>query len=118
MNRLDDVLKMKNVAEGAKEELIDAKQSVRDLKSLAMVANSEGGKQLYDILKEDCRDIITQMINTKRAAKTGWENEIISSLLPTFEAKFTLFNTLKSAPQDYEDAEEALEERVDEILEG
>lgn len=114
MSRLDDVLNMKNVADEAKDELVNAKQAVRDLKSLAMVAESEGGKQLYNILKEDCRDILLKLLN----AKAEFDDKKVMALLSDFEAKFTLFNTLKSAPQDYEEAEDALEERVDEILES
>lgn len=114
MGRIDDVLKMKNLNSGAKEEIRDAKLANADLKALAGVAESEGGSQLLDALKEDCRTILLQMLTAKKEG----EGEKVLPLLSDFEAKFTLYNTIKSASQDYEDAEKSLDARVDEILEG
>lgn len=114
MSRIEDVLKMENVAEGAKEELRDAKKAVQDLKALANLSQSEGGERLLDMLQEDCRDILLRLLKAKEAHKT----DEIMVLLSDFEAKFTLYNTIKSASRDYSEADEALSERLDEILEG
>ena len=114
MNRLDDVLKIKHLDPEAKEELKEAKQSVKDLRALANVATSEGGEQLLNMLQEDCRDLLLKMMNAKSENKT--ENVLI--YLSDFEAKFTLFNTIKSAPSDYSDSDEALDAHLDEILKG
>lgn len=114
MSRIDDVLSMKNVAEEAKEELKDAKRAVNDLKSLASVAGSPGGDTLLAMLREDCRDLLLNMLQ----AKKNGQSEQILAYLSDFEAKFTLFNTIKSAPEDYEYSDNSLNERVEEILEG
>lgn len=117
MSRLEDILKRDDVDSGAKAELKDAQESVKDLQAIAQVAASEGGQKLFEMLKEDCRDVLVQMLNCKKAGEVGWESRIIG-FLSDFEAKFTLYNTLKSANQDYEDAEAQLEERIEEIIEG
>lgn len=118
MSRIDDALKLNNLNPEARTELKDAKQTVNDLASLAQVAGSAGGTVLLEMLREDCRDILTQMLNVKKAGEVGWQDKLVNSLLPDFEAKFTLFNTIKSAEKDYQEADQALEERLDEILEG
>lgn len=112
--RIEDALELQHLDPEAKQELKDANQSVKDLKAMAMVAGSEGGTKLLEMLKEDCRDILTQMLNAKKAG----EVEKVMPLLSDFEAKFTLFNTIKSAEKDYQDADDALNERLEEILEG
>lgn len=118
MSRVDDVIELQNLSPQAKEELKDAKQAVSDLASLAQVAGSVGGTVLLEMLKEDCRDILTQILNVKKVAEEGWQDKLVNSLLPDFEAKFTLFNTIKSADIDYKEMDQALEDRLDEILEG
>lgn len=117
MSRLEDILKRDDVDADAKGELKDAQESVKDLQAIAQVAASEGGQKLFEMLKEDCRDVLVQMLNTKKVGEVGWEAKIVG-LLSDFEAKFTLYNTLKSANQDAEDAEEQLEQRIEEIIEG
>lgn len=114
MSRLDDILNRDDVASDTKSELKDAQKSVKDLEAVAQVAQSEGGKILFDMLKEDCRDVLVAMLNAKKLGET----EKVMPLLSDFEAKFTLLNTLKSAGQDYEDAQAALEERMEEVLES
>lgn len=112
MSRIDDVLQMNNLVEGAKEEIKNADQATKDLEHLAHLAQSPEGDTLTEMLREGCRDALFQMLT----AKSQGEEEKIMPLLADFEAKFTLYNTIKSAPQDYSDAREALEERLDEIL--
>lgn len=118
MSRIEDALKLNNLNPDARQELKDAKQTVDDLASLAQVAGSAGGTKLLEMLKEDCRDLLAQMLNVKKAGEVGWQEKILHSIIPDFEAKFTLFNTIKSAEKDYQEADEALEHRLDEILEG
>lgn len=118
MSRIDDALELKNLHPDARKELKDAKQTVDDLASLAQVAGSAGGSKLLEMLKEDCRDLLAQMLTAKKAAEVGWQEKILHSIIPDFEAKFTLFNTIKSAEKDYQEADDALTERLDEILEG
>lgn len=118
MSRIDDVLELQNLDPDARKELQDAKKAVKDLEALASLAHSVGGQELCNILKDDCRDILTQMINTKIMGAEGWQDKVINSLLPDFQAKFTLYNTIKSAEVDYRDSVEALNARVEEILEG
>lgn len=117
MARLEDILKRDDVDADAKGELRDAQESVKDLAAIAQVAASEGGQKLFEMLREDCRDVLVQMLNIKKAGEVGWEARIVGCL-SDFEAKFTLYNTLKSANQDYEDAEAQLEQRIEEIVEA
>lgn len=114
MSRLDEVLKMDNLAEGAKDELRNAKDGVNDLQAISNVAESVGGQKLLEMLQEDCRDILLKILKAKDEGKV----DTVMTLLSDFQAKFTLFNTLKSAPREYADADEALQERLEEILEG
>lgn len=114
MSRLEEILKMDNLAEGAKDEIRNAKDSVNDLQAISNVAESVGGQKLLEMLQDDCRDLLLKVLKAKE------DNEVdkVMTLLSDFQAKFTLFNTIKSAPKEYADADEALSERLDEILEG
>lgn len=114
MSRIDDVLELENLDTEARKELQNGKEALKDLEALASVASSNGGTVLLEILKETARDTLLKMIT----AKTAGETEKIMPLLADFEANFTLYNTIKSAAQDYESAEEQLNDRIDEIIEG
>jgi hypothetical protein len=116
--RVEDAIKLEHLDPEAREELKDADQTVKDLEAIAMVSTSSGGLQLTEMLREDCRDLLIQVINAKKEANGGWQDHVVNNLLPSFEAKFTLFNTIKSASLDYDEAEKALNDRLEEILEG
>lgn len=114
MSRIDEVLELKNLAPSAREELKDAKQALLDLNAISQVSQSEGGKRLQEVLKEDCRDLILKMLKAKDENKM----DNVMACLSDFQAKFTLFNTIKTASDDHTEGVETLEKKIEEILDN
>jgi hypothetical protein len=114
MGKLEDALKLENLDPEAKGELKDTKDKIVELEAIKQVAMSEGGAKLLTMLKEDSRDLLLQLLTSYREAP----REELVGLISSFEAKYTLYNHIKSAESDLKDEKERADIRVDEILEG
>ena len=114
MSRLDEVLKLQTLDEGAKQELKDADEVVGDLSAISQVAQSEGGKVMLELLKDDCSELLIAILGAKKEGNS----EVVNNLLSDFEATYTLYNTIKSASKDHTEAFQALKARMDEIIDS
>lgn len=114
MSKLQQALEKKGITPEAREAFLADAEIVRELKDVANVAASDGGKVIRRETKENCKEILATLINEYKDASEAK----LRSLVAEFAANYKLYNTFLSAPADYSEASSELDSRLDDFLEG